>query len=55
MYYDPVNSVDNIFNKVKDLIEYGDMEICPYSHPEAISKAYNIINKNRKFRESIKS
>ena len=33
------------FNKVEDLIEYRDMENCPYSHPQYISKAYNIINK----------
>ena len=30
------------------------MENCPYSHPQAISNAYNIINKTGKFWESIK-
>ena len=28
---------------------------CPYLHPQANSKSYNILNKTRNFRESIKS
>ena len=55
MYYDPLTPVDNICNKVEDLLKYGDMEHCPYSHPQEILKAYNIINKSGKFQESIKS
>ena len=55
MHYDPVTPLYNIFNKIENLLEYGDMENCPYHHPQAISKAYNIINKTGKFRESIKS
>ena len=55
MYYYPVTPVKHIFNKVEDLVEYVDMAACPYSHPQAISKAYNILNKTGKFRESIKS
>lgn len=39
MQYDPVTPVDNIFNKAEDFFEYGDMENCPYYHPQAISKA----------------
>ena len=54
MHYDPVTLVGMFFNKIEDLLEYGDMENCPYSHPQAISKAYNILNKTRKFREPIK-
>ena len=49
MHYEPVTSVDNIVNKIEDLLEYGDMKVCPYSHPHAISKAYNILNKTGKF------
>ena len=55
MYYDPVTPVENIFNKVEDLFKYGYMAGCPYSHPQVISKAYNILNKTGKLRESIKS
>ena len=54
MHYDPVTPVDNIFNKIEDILEYGDMENCPYSQLHAISKAYNIVNKTGKFRGSIK-
>ena len=54
IHYDPVTPVENIFNKVKDLLKYGDMENCPYSHPQVILKDYKIINKTDKFQESIK-
>ena len=47
--------VDNIFNNIEDLLEYGDMENCHYSYPQSISKEYNIINKTEKFLESTKS
>ena len=49
MHYDPVTPVDNIFNNIEDLLKYGDMENLPYSHPQEISKAYNILNKNGNF------
>jgi uncharacterized phage-associated protein len=55
MPYDPVTPVDNIFNKIEDLLEYGDLAQCPFSQPQAIAKAYNIINKTGKFRESVKA
>ena len=48
MHCDPVTLVKNIFNKVEDLLKYGDMANFPYSHPQTISKAYNIIKKTRK-------
>ena len=47
MNYDPVALVKNILNKVEDLLEYGDMENCPYYQPQVIVKAYNTINKTR--------
>ena len=50
MHYDLVTPVDNVFNKVKEILENGDMVNFPYSHPHAISKAYNIINKTGKLR-----
>ena len=55
MHFDPVNPVENIFNKIEDLLKYGDMAKCTYSHPQAISKFYSILNKTGKFRELIKS
>jgi hypothetical protein len=55
MHYDPVTPVDNIFNKIEDLLEYGDLARCPFSQPQAIAKAYNLINRTGKFRESIKA
>ena len=39
MHYDPVTPVNNIFNSIEDLLEYGYMAFCPYSHPQEISKA----------------
>ena len=55
MRYGPVNPVDKISNKIEDLLEYRYMENCPYSHTQEISKAYSILNKTGKYRESIKS
>ena len=49
MHYDLVTPVENIFNKVEDLLEYGNMANCPYYRPQEILKAYNIINKTGKF------
>ena len=49
MHYDPVTTVNNILNKIEDLFKYGNMENFPYSHPQVISKAYNILNKTEFF------
>ena len=51
----PVTPFDSIFNNIEDLINYRDMENFPYSHPQVISKAYNILNKIGNVLESIKS
>ena len=55
MHYDPVTPVENIFKNVEDLREYVDMVNFPYLRPQAVPKAYNIINKTVNFQESIKS
>ena len=55
MHYDPVTPVDNIFNKIEDLLEYGELAHCPFTQLQAIALAYNIINKTGKFRETVKS
>ena len=49
MHYDPVTLVNNIFNKIEDLLEYEDMENCHYSHPQEIFNAYDIFNSTEKF------
>ena len=49
MHYDPVTPIGNIFDNIEDLLEYGDMSNCPYSHPQEISKACNILNKTGNF------
>ena len=49
MHYDLVTPFGNIFNKIEDLLEYGETENFPYSQPQAISKAYNILNKAGNF------
>ena len=54
MQYDPVTPVD-FSNKVEDLLKFRYKENFPYSHPQAISNAYNIINKTGKFQDYIKS
>ena len=53
MHYYPVTPVNKKFNRVEDLLKYGDMANFPFSRPQAISKAYNIINKTVKLLESI--
>ena len=55
MHYNPLTPVNNIFNKVKDLLKYVEIANCPYSHPQIILKSYNIINKTGKLCKSIKS
>ena len=55
MHYDTVNPVDKNFNNIEYLLEYGEMEKFLYSHPQDISKVYNILNKTGKFRWSINS
>ena len=55
MHCDPATLFDNIFNKFEYHLKYRDMANCPYLHPQAISKAYNNMNKTGKFLEYIKS
>jgi hypothetical protein len=53
--YDPVTPVDVVFNKVEDLVEYGEMAQCDFTMPQTINIAYAILNRTTKFRESIKA
>ena len=45
IHYDPVTPVHHTFKKIEDPLDYEDMENFPYLHPQAISKAYNNLNK----------
>ena len=53
MTYDPCTHVDNVFNKVEDMMEYGELAQLDYTELQAVAKAYNILLKTGKFGESI--
>jgi hypothetical protein len=54
-HYDPITPIDVVFNKVEDLIEYGELARNPYSELQTITKAYNIINATGTFKDGIKA
>ena len=54
-HYDPVTPIDIVYNKVEDLIEYGELARNPFSQLQTITKAYNIINKTGTFKDGIKA
>ena len=43
-HYGLINTIDNVFIKVKDLIKYTELDKNTYIQTQAIAKAYNIIN-----------
>jgi hypothetical protein len=53
--YDPITPVDEVFNKIEDLVEFGEMAQCTYTMAQSINIAYSILNRTTKFKESIKS
>ena len=55
MNYDPCTPVDNVFNKVEDMMEYGELAQLDYTERQAVAKAYNILLKTGKFGESIRA
>ena len=55
MTYDPCTPVDNVFNKVEDMMEYGELAQLDYTERQAVAKAYNILLKTGKFGESIRA
>ena len=55
MTYDPTTPVDNVFNKVEDMMEYGELAQLEYTERQAVAKAYNILLKTGKFDESIRA
>jgi hypothetical protein len=55
LHYDPVTPIDLVFNKVEDLVEYGELAHNPYSQLQTITKAYNILNATGTFKDGIKT
>ena len=37
--------IEIVFNKIEDLLDYGDIAQTPYTQLQALIKGYNIINK----------
>jgi hypothetical protein len=54
-HYDPITPIDIVYNKVEDLIEYGELAHNPYSQLQTITKAYNSINATGTFKDGIKT
>ena len=54
MHYDPQTPIDIVFNQVKDILEYRELDRSLYTHTQKKNIAYNIINKTRKFHDEIK-
>jgi hypothetical protein len=54
-HYDPVTPIDLVYNKVEDLVKYGELARNPYSQLQTITKAYNIINTTGAFKDGIKT
>ena len=55
MTYDPTTPIDIVFQKVEDLMMYGDFAQCPFTADQAIQKAYNIINSTGLYEDYIKT
>ena len=48
--YDPQTPIDTVFNRVKDLLEYGELDGSPYTHIQTTNNACMIINRRGNFR-----
>ena len=55
MQYDPQTPIDTFFNQVKNILEYGELDISPYTHIHKNNISYIIINRTRKFQDAIKT
>ena len=55
MQYDPQTPIDTVFDQVKDLLEYRELDIFPYNYIHTTNIAYTIINMTRKFQDEIKT
>jgi hypothetical protein len=55
MTYDPTTPIDVVFQKVEDLMMYGDFAQCPFTAEQSIQRAYNIINSTGLYKDYIKT
>ena len=55
MYHNNQSLIDTIFNQVEDLLKYGKLVRYPYTHIKTTNTIYTIINKTRKFHDTIKT
>ena len=55
MQYYPQAPIDTVLNKVKDILEYGELARYRYTHIQATNISYTIINRTRKFQDAIKT
>ena len=47
--------IEIVFNKIEDLLDYGDIAQTPYTQLQAVNKGYNIINKTGIYADYIKT
>ena len=55
MAYDPINPIKQVFNWIKDLVDYGEITSNAYTQTQAMAKAYIVLNKTGVFKEYIKT
>ena len=55
MTYDPSNPIEQVFNRIEDLVDYGEIANNAYTQAQAIAKGYNILNKTGVFKDYIKT
>ena len=55
LHYDPTTPIDIVFQKIEDLMMYGDFAQCPFTAEQAIQRAYNIVNATGLYKDYIKT
>jgi hypothetical protein len=55
LQYDPTTPIDIMFQKIEDLMMYGDFAQCPFTAEQAIQRAYNIVNATGLYKDYIKT
>jgi hypothetical protein len=55
MTYDPTTPIDIVFQKIEDLMMYGDFAQCPFTAEQSIQRAYNIVDSTGLYKDYIKT
>ena len=55
MHYDPQRLINNVFNQVRDLLEYVELDRSMYTQIQTMDIAYTIINKTSNLQDEIKT